>query len=232
MLIKKSLFQYLIISGAIVLLSLATMINLHREDSKSAGSSSQANVKNVMLNLEATPKADKSSSEQKNQHLDAEINRRIQALESSLKGLRAQLASKQNNEMDSQAREELNDADDDPVKTEREKTTKLVSYLDQQMHMEKIDTDWNESTKAEIAAAFAGLGFISKVECHSTLCRILADHESQDAERNFITQLTGLKAFINTDAFIERNEHEDGSVSTQIFIARSNHRLPDPGTAL
>lgn len=159
-----------------------------------------------------------------------EINEQIAKQESSLKALSSQLTG---DEMNATSNQEVDMPDDVSMNLEaleRAQTDSLVSFLDQQIYFDGVDAVWSGTTKAEIAEAFTEDVFLNAVDCYSTLCRISADHANQDAEQNFIQKLIGLEAFLDTDAFIERHENDDGSISTRIFIARGGHRLPDPAT--
>ncbi len=228
MLLKKNSFRFFLVSGAIVLLTLAILMNVELMEWGKLKSSPNFSYNKQVVNLEPNRQPLFGPSKHSNQIDDVEINKRIQLLESSLKELHSQLANKSTSKTDTQLSGQSDEENTDLAEIEREKTNKLVNYLDQQMHMEKIDPKWSEDTKAKITSEFADTVFINKIDCVTTLCKVSVDHDNQDAERAFIRKLTSLKPFINTDAFIERKEHEDGSVSTQIFIARSNHRLPAP----
>jgi hypothetical protein len=228
MLVNKNAIPFYLITGVIVLLSLAVILNLQLLSGEEIESTSNFFSKKETLNLEPSHKTGISLQSNKAQNEDSEIKKRIHLLESSLKDLHSQLASVSIQKTDTQSPEQTNEEATGLAEREREKTQKIVSYLDQQMHREKIDTAWSEDTQTKIHLAFADKGNVHQVECFTSICRISADHDDQDSERAFITKLTSLKPFINTDAFVERKEHEDGSVSTDIFIARSNYRLPDP----
>lgn len=160
----------------------------------------------------------------------SDVNEQLAKLESSLEALNSQLTDNKTNAKSTQEVDMPDDVSKNLEALEREQTDSLVSFLDQQIYYDGMDAVWSGTTKAEIAEAFTDDVLLNAVDCYSTLCRISADHANRDSEQTFIQKLIGLEAFLDTDAFIERHENDDGSISTRIFIARGGHRLPDPAT--
>jgi hypothetical protein len=228
MFFKKKSFYFWALSGIAMLASVAVALNLRLISSKDVEPSLPIDSVMQISSAEEEGKRLTNPRSLKSQSADAETTKHWVTLESSLKPLHPQMAVNKKNATADRETDSADSVNNDPAMIEREQTNRLVSFLEQQMRREEVDVAWSENTKAEIATVIADNSFVNAIECFSTLCRIPADHASQDAEQHFLTQLTGLKAFQNTDAFVERQEHEDGSVSTQIFIARGGYRLPDP----
>lgn len=225
MFFKKKSFYFWTMSSVAMLASVAIALSVRLMPSKDVKPSLQSDS---VMQISSAEEEGKSPRSLKSQGAVAETTKQLVTPESSLKPLHPPMAVNKKNATAGQEIDSTDSVNNDPAMIEREQTNRLVSFLEQQMRREEVDVAWSENTKAEIATVIADNSFVNAIECFSTLCRIPADHASQDAEQHFLTQLTGLKAFQNTDAFVERQEHEDGSISTQIFIARSGYRLPDP----
>lgn len=228
MFFKKKSFYFWTLSGVAMLASVGMALSVRLMPSKDVKPSLQSDSVMQISSAEEDGKRPANPRGLKSQGAVAETTKQLVTPESSLKTLHPPMAVNKKNATAGQEIDSTDSVNNDPAMIEREQTNRLVSFLEQQMRREEVDVAWSENAKAEIATVIADNSFVNAIECFSTLCRIPADHASQDAEQHFLAQLTRLKAFQNTDAFVERQEHEDGSISTQIFIARGGYRLPDP----
>lgn len=191
------------------------------------------------------PQAHRADLEQLRADLTA-LRRELQAVRvarssdttAGLRDLRTKLAQLQQQLDSSATREPASAASqgeaalESPEEREREHTSQLVAFLDGQFQSEAVDTQWGSQAEAQITDAFSlealQASRLRGVRCQATMCRVEVDYIDTDAERAFMTHLGKLEAFVNAEAFYERTDHDDGSVATLIYVARSGHRLPEP----
>ena len=164
----------------------------------------------------------------------SEMQRRLAALQSEVDALKGAVAASGSA---SQPDDPVSDdqAEPDTEAAERERTQRFVAFFEQQLSRETMDPGWSATAQRDISQSLADPALndthLGEVQCQSTLCRIHADHASRTAERSFVSQLGRLDAFRDAEAYIERFEHDDGGITTTIFVSRAGHRLPDAAQA-
>lgn len=120
---------------------------------------------------------------------------------------------------------------------ERQQTQRIIASLDTHLRSETYDAQWAPQTELDIAAVFTGAtatveSTLHHLACQATLCRLEVSHMDSEAERTFMIHLGQLAAFMNSEAFYERSEQEDGSIATVVYAVRQGHRLPQLANAL
>jgi hypothetical protein len=102
--------------------------------------------------------------------------------------------------------------------------------LEERFAAQAADATWATAAAQEISRGLRAPGLestqLGDVHCRATLCRIEASHSSMEAEQKFIGRISELEAFRNSEGFVQRVSHGDGSITTMIFVSRPGHRLP------
>jgi hypothetical protein len=113
---------------------------------------------------------------------------------------------------------------------ERQRIDQFVLHLDDAFHSEPDEGGWAAPVEAGITKDFQ-LGdwqgnTLAEASCRTTLCRMVVEHENPDAAGTFVTRMGTLQAFADTEAFYQQVTHENGTVTTVVYIARQGHQLP------
>jgi len=113
---------------------------------------------------------------------------------------------------------------------ERQRTQGLIRFLEENFQREGRDDTWAEATEQAVSSTLrAELGLTpGQLTCQASLCKVEMQHTDSSAEQLFLHKLLHVRELGDTEAFSERHEREDGSISTLTYVARPGHRLPEP----
>jgi hypothetical protein len=102
------------------------------------------------------------------------------------------------------------------------------AHIQDVFEREQIDDQWAAETEAtidELATAVSGTRVLS-AECRSTLCRIEAEHDTDEGRARFMDDVI-VKVQQAPRATIRRLEGRDGGVQKiLVFLVRSGHSMP------
>jgi hypothetical protein len=126
----------------------------------------------------------------------------------------------------------VRDAPADAARREQER----IEQLETDFASEAVDNEWATPAVEEIAAAvrqaFDTLGVeaddesaLEEAVCAQTFCRLAFTHRHQAAMQEFIRQFPRHLGW-QTDGYVDVMKHQDGSVSTVVYLARDGHSLP------
>jgi hypothetical protein len=112
---------------------------------------------------------------------------------------------------------------------ERAKTDVLIAWLEDQFQAEPRNEAWAAAIESSIGSTLkTEAGVVpSHVECQTKLCKVEMTHKDREAEDLFLHKLVHVRALGDTEAFLERHEHEDGTISTLTYLTGEGKHLPE-----
>ncbi len=104
------------------------------------------------------------------------------------------------------------------------------SRLDRQLSQEDYDMHWAPEMSEAITQTLQQESFqgseLTDLACQTSLCRIAVQHQSTEAEMEFLHQFIAASGFTEAEAFYSREEHSNGRVEMRYYISRNGQRLP------
>ncbi|KAF0192690.1 MAG: hypothetical protein FD165_460 [Gammaproteobacteria bacterium] len=106
---------------------------------------------------------------------------------------------------------------------------KMQRALENRLSGEPYDARWAPEAQDSLTTAlqqptFTGSQLID-IDCRTTLCRLGVDHDSVDAEREFLHRFIGAAGLDDAEAFYRREEGPDGNVRMTFYLSRDGRRL-------
>ncbi|MBX2810679.1 MAG: hypothetical protein KTR25_02670 [Myxococcales bacterium] len=94
---------------------------------------------------------------------------------------------------------------------------------------EELEPEWAESQEEglhrQLSELSLGSGYITGVECRSTLCRLAFEHPQPKELHTMMLKITTDPVLAERRAYIQPSE-ENGSGQLTIYLARKDHKLP------
>lgn len=192
----------------------------------------------------APPRASASSSDDVEQlrlqvaSMERALSKARRAGDSAtLEALRAQLDQMEKRLDAISARDERERLEDEPGLSEvelrareRAHTEQLIASLERHFREQPRDPRAAQEIETAIARTLKQeTGLTPKqLSCQGNLCKVQMDHGSGEAERLFLHKLVHVRELGDTEAYSERQEHDDGTITTLTYVAASGGHLPDP----
>jgi len=127
-----------------------------------------------------------------------------------------------------EANPEANLTDDEKRAVERARTDVFIALLEDHFQAEPRNEAWAAKVESSIGSTLkAEVGVVPKlVECQTKLCKVEMDHKDREAEDLFLHKVVHVRELGDTEAFLERHEHEDGTISTLTYLVGDGKHLP------
>ncbi|MGH8537387.1 MAG: hypothetical protein ACREXM_13215 [Gammaproteobacteria bacterium] len=116
------------------------------------------------------------------------------------------------------------------IAEEQQQIQAYAQRIEASLEAEPVDSAWSGSTADRIREVFTGDELadasLQDIDCRATLCRVEVQHRDEAKLREFQRLFPFKVSQVLPRLMMHRIENADGSITTNLYLARQGHRLP------